>query len=229
MIEEVTDLVPIRRALISVTNKTGLDVLVPALLSYQQDLHILSSGGTYKRIQAIAEAQGLDLNLQEVADYTGYPESPDGLLKTLHPKIHGGLLLNPLNPDHWHYMQAYGIEPIDLVVVNLYPFQDTVTREGVTLEEARENIDIGGPTMIRAGAKNFLRVAVLTDPAIYEQFLGVLAEYDGCSPLDYRMFLASEAFEHTNLYDRAISEFLGGQEPDLAIKSYLGGTDGRIS
>src|SRR4249920_3008625 len=155
----------IKQALISASDKTGLVEFARGLAGF--GVSILSTGGTAKLLA------GNGIAVTEVADYTGYPEMLDGRLKTLHPKIHGGLLARRDSPEHMAAISEAGAEPIDLVVVNLYPFQQTVARADCTFEDAVENIDIGGPTMVRAAAKNHGGVAVVTDPADYA---GVLAE-----------------------------------------------------
>src|SRR3954454_7672896 len=153
----------IRRALLSVSDKTGIVDLAKALLTHGVD--ILSTGGT---------AQLLKLNgivVTEVQDYTGFPEMMEGRVKTLHPKVHGGILARRDRPDHVKAMEEHGIPPIDMVVVNLYPFEQTVAKSGCTMDDAIENIDIGGPAMVRAAAKNHAFVAVVTDPADYRSLL----------------------------------------------------------
>src|SRR2546425_1067422 len=153
-------LVKIRRALISVSDKTGIVDFARALREF--DVEIISTGGT---AMALRDA-GIDV--RDVSDVTGFPEMMDGRIKTLHPKIHGALLAKRDDPAHVAALREHGIEPIDMVVINLYPFEETIAREGVTLEEAIEQIDIGGPAMIRSAAKNFDHVAVVTDKSFYE-------------------------------------------------------------
>jgi len=192
----------IERALISVYDKGGLEGLVSALEEF--GVEIVSSGGTARRIREMGYP------VREVADYTGHPESPGGLLKTLHPRVHGGLLLNPDDPLHREYMERQGIEPIDMVVVNLYPFEEAAAR-GAGLEEAAENIDIGGPTMIRAAAKAALlygRVAVVVDPSQYGEVAEALRAGGGDTTPGLRRRLALEAFGRTAGYDSAIVEYL---------------------
>jgi phosphoribosylaminoimidazolecarboxamide formyltransferase/IMP cyclohydrolase len=194
----------IKRALISVYDKSGLEELVEALSEFE--VEIVSSGGTARRIRDM----GYDVT--EVADHTGHPESPGGLLKTLHPKIHGGILLDPGKPEHRAYMEQHGIKPFDLVCVNLYPFEQ-VTARGAGLEEAAENIDIGGPTMIRSAAKAALlhdRVAVVTDPSQYHEVVEALRANGGDLTPKLRRRLAEKAFKRTAEYDMAIVEYLEG-------------------
>lgn len=190
-------------ALISVSDKEGLGDLVEALVKYK--IKIVSSGGTAGVIRRL----GYDVT--EISDYTGYPESPSGLVKTLHPKIHGGLLLDPDNPEHKRYMDEQGIEPIGLLVVNLYPFEKVVERQDVELLEAVENIDIGGPAMIRAAAKGALlhgRPAVVVDPSQYQFVIDELNRRDGSLSQDTIKGFAIKAFERTAEYDTLIKNYL---------------------
>jgi phosphoribosylaminoimidazolecarboxamide formyltransferase/IMP cyclohydrolase len=196
-----------RRALISVYDKSGLEGLVEAL--GELGFEIVSSGGTAKRVRELGYEQ-----LTEVSDYTGFPESPGGLLKTLHPRVHGGLLLSRGVPEHRAYMDRHGIQPFDLVVVNLYPFEATVAK-GADLETAAENIDIGGPTMIRSAAKAALlygRVAVVTDPSQYPEIIRALRGHGGELPEGLVRSLAEKAFRRTSAYDSAIAEYLEADE-----------------
>jgi len=189
----------IRRALVSVSDKRGLIPFCRALARHGTE--ILSTGGTAK---ALADA---GIPVVQVSAYTGAPEILDGRVKTLHPKLHGGLLGRPI-PAHEAEMQAHGIEPIDLVVVNLYPFRETIAREGVTLEEAIENIDIGGPSMVRSAAKNYERVAVVVDPDDYAELEREVDRGDGSLSRATRFRLARKAFAHTAAYDGAIAGYL---------------------
>ncbi len=202
----------IRQALISVSDKTGLVELARSLARFGVD--ILSTGGTAK----LLSASGLDVT--EVADYTGYPEMLDGRLKTLHPKIHGGLLARRDVPDHMAAIKDAGAEPIDLVVVNLYPFQQTVARSDCTFDEAVENIDIGGPTMVRAAAKNHAGVAVVTDPADYAAVIAELERRGGALSAATRLALAKKAFAHTAAYDAAIANYLTGLDAGLKVAPF---------
>jgi phosphoribosylaminoimidazolecarboxamide formyltransferase/IMP cyclohydrolase len=191
-----------RRALLSVSDKTGLVEFARALTAL--GFSILSTGGTAKLL-----ADG-GVAVTEVADYTGYPEMLDGRLKTLHPKVHGGLLARRDSPGHMAAIKDAGIEPIDLVVVNLYPFRQTIERPGCTFADAIENIDIGGPTMVRAAAKNHAGVAVLTDPGDYASVLDELRAAAGQLSAATRLALAKKAFAHTAAYDAAIANYLTG-------------------
>jgi phosphoribosylaminoimidazolecarboxamide formyltransferase / IMP cyclohydrolase len=191
------------RALISVSDKTGLEDLVKTLGEY--DVEIVSSGGTAKKIKELGHKK-----LTEVSEYTGHPESPGGLLKTLHPRVHGGLLLNPTIPEHRSYMEKHGIKPFELVVVNLYPFEAAVAK-GADLLTAAENIDIGGPTMIRSAAKASLLygiVAVVTDPSQYRDTIAALKSNKGDIPADMKRELAEKAYARTSDYDAAIATYL---------------------
>src|SRR5436190_380433 len=190
----------IRRALISVSDKTGIVDFASELQTF--GVEIISTGGTAK---ALREA---GLSVSDVSDVTGFPEMMDGRVKTLHPKIHGAFLAVRDNPEHVASMREHGIEPIDLVVVNLYPFEQTITKQGVTIEEAVENIDIGGPSMIRSAAKNWRHVAVVTDPKFYESVIAELKSSNGSLSLNTREELAAAAFIRTARYDATISGFL---------------------
>jgi len=213
-----SDLVKVGRALISVSDKNGITDFASVLYELNPDITILSSGGTYKHLKPESEKHGY--KLIEVAEYTGFPESPGGLLKTLHPRVHGAHLLNLDNPDHAKYMNENGIIPTDLVVVNLYPFQKKV-EEGEPIDVIRENIDIGGPTMIRSAAKNFLRVAVVVDPAQYAEVLNELKETSGNTKLKTRFALAARAFNATMEYESNIDRFFSLQLPEEMAEYYL--------
>src|SRR4051794_2857486 len=183
--------VKIARALLSVSDKTGLAELARALAGHGVEL--VSTGGTAK---AIREA---GLEVKDVSELTGFPEMMDGRVKTLHPKVHGGLLAVRDDPEHKAAMEAHGIGAIDLVVVNLYPFAETVAR-GAERDEIIENIDIGGPSMVRSAAKNHDYVAIVTDPADIEALIAALDEGDGSTPLALRRYLAAKAFAATAAY-----------------------------
>ncbi|HEX4738265.1 MAG TPA: bifunctional phosphoribosylaminoimidazolecarboxamide formyltransferase/IMP cyclohydrolase [Allosphingosinicella sp.] len=192
------DQVKIRRALLSVSDKTGLADLARALAG--QAVELVSTGGTAK---AIREA---GLEVRDVSELTGFPEMMDGRVKTLHPKVHGGLLAVRDDPEHAAAMEAHGIGAIDLVVVNLYPFVQTVAR-GAGRDEIIENIDIGGPSMVRSAAKNHAYVAIVTDPADYAPLMERLAQDDVTTSLDFRKYLAAKAFAATAVYDSMISQY----------------------
>ncbi|MGD0388144.1 MAG: bifunctional phosphoribosylaminoimidazolecarboxamide formyltransferase/IMP cyclohydrolase, partial [Tepidisphaeraceae bacterium] len=203
------DLVPVRRALLSVSDKTGLLEFASAL-GNEFKVELVSTGGTARFLREAG------LKVADVSDVTGFPEMMDGRVKTLHPKIHGGLLALRDNPQHLDAMKAHGIHPIDLLCVNLYPFQQTVAKPDVSLDEAIENIDIGGPAMIRSAAKNHRFVLVVTDPGQYEKVLGDLRKHGGSSCAAHRFKQARRAFAHTAAYDAAIADFLQEKiEPEI--------------
>jgi len=190
----------IQRALLSVSDKTGLVELAAGLAA--RGVELLSTGGTYKALRSAG------LAVREVSEHTGFPEMLDGRVKTLHPKIHGGLLGRRDLPEHRAAMAEHGIAPIDLVVVNLYPFEATVAKPGVVRDEAVEQIDIGGPSMIRSAAKNHSHVAVVVDVADYARVLEELEQHDGEVSAELRRELALKAFQRTAAYDAAIAEWL---------------------
>ncbi|MCF8119889.1 MAG: IMP cyclohydrolase [Deltaproteobacteria bacterium] len=190
----------IQQAIISVTNKQGIAAFAQSISDW--GVNILSTGGTARVIREAGVA------VTDISVYTGFPEMMDGRVKTLHPMVHGGLLGLRDNPDHVKMMEAHGIKPIDLVVVNLYQFEQTVAREGVTLEEAIENIDIGGPSMLRSSAKNFKYVTVIVDPEDYAPVLKEMRQSNGKTTLKTRFRLAKKVFRLTHEYDGAISRYL---------------------
>ena len=192
----------IKRALVSVSDKTGVVEFARKL--HAAGVEIVSTGGT---MRAIKEA---GIPVMYVSDVTGFPEIMDGRVKTLNPYIHGGILAVRDNPEHVASMKEHKITPIDLVVVNLYPFKETVAKPDVTLAEAIENIDIGGPAMIRAAAKNFKFVTVVTNPKRYDEVAEAIIK-DGCTSGMLRMQLAQEAFAHTAEYDDCIQTYLKQQ------------------
>ena len=210
----------IKRALISVSDKTGIVDFARELLSF--NVEIISTGGTAKTLREAG------IEVRDVSEVTGFPEMMDGRVKTLHPKIHGALLGLRDNPAHEASMREHGIEPIDMVVISLYPFQQTIMREGVGLEEAVEQIDIGGPAMIRSAAKNWRDVAVVV---LTEDFASVIQELksnDGALSLDTRSELARKAFGQTAMYDALISAYLSGAFPrrEAGSKELGGGIGG---
>ena len=193
----------IRRALISVSDKTGLEDLAKVLNKF--GVEILSTGGTAKAIRA------LGINVKDVSEYTGFPEMLDGRVKTLHPKVHGGLLALRENKEHMETVKKHDIGLIDMVVVNLYPFEKTVAKPGVKLEEAIENIDIGGPSMLRSAAKNHKSVCVLCDVADYKRVIDEMDKSEGSVPEELCVELGVKVFRKTSAYDAAIYEYLRGQ------------------
>ncbi|WP_068142071.1 bifunctional phosphoribosylaminoimidazolecarboxamide formyltransferase/IMP cyclohydrolase [Roseimaritima ulvae] len=198
----MSDAVPIRNALISVSDKLGLAVLAEGL--HRAGVRIFSTGGTRRYLEEC------DIPVEDVAEYTGFPEMLDGRVKTLHPKVFGGILARRDREDHLQAIDDHDIEPIDLVVVNLYPFMETVSRPGVTRSEAIEQIDIGGPSLVRAAAKNQQDVVVATSPEQYREILDQVHTRGGTS-LELRRRLAGEAFRHTAEYDRAIADYHDGE------------------
>jgi phosphoribosylaminoimidazolecarboxamide formyltransferase/IMP cyclohydrolase len=191
----------VKRALLSVSDKTGLADFARAL-HQEFGIELISTGGTARFLRE----QGLPV--KDVSDLTGFPEMMDGRIKTLHPKIHGGLLSIRDNPQHQSAMKEHGILPIDLVCINLYPFEQTISRPNVSFEEAIENIDIGGPAMIRSASKNHHYVLVVTSPDRYEKVLGDLREHKGSSCGKHRLKQAQRAFAMTSAYDAAIAKYL---------------------
>lgn len=189
-----------KRVLISVSNKAGIVDFARGLekLGYE----IISTGGTYNSLRQA------DVKVIKVADVTGFPEILDGRVKTLHPKIHGGILARRSIPEHLKQLEINDITPIDMVVVNLYPFKETISKPGVSLEEAIENIDIGGPSMVRAAAKNYQDVVIVVKPEFYSSILSQL-EASGDISREKRFELAVEAFSHTAAYDTMIADYLG--------------------
>lgn len=206
-VEQVDDRVKVQHVLCSVSDKTGLEELVSGLVAVNPEVRIFSTGGTYGRIREILGAAA-DRHLTQVSEYTGQPETQGGLVKTLDFKIYLGLLTEKYNASHRQDLARTGALPIDLVVVNLYPFRETVAAPGVTVEKARGNIDIGGPCMIRAAAKNYLRVASVVDPSDYGRLIATLREQGGALDIATRFELARKAFSHTAAYDAAIARYL---------------------
>lgn len=196
----------IKQALISVSDKTGIIELAQGLS--QLGISIISTGGTARLLQDAG------LSVTEVSDYTGFPEMLDGRVKTLHPKIHAGILARKELSEHVLAIEKAGIPAIELVIVNLYPFSQTIAKPGCSLEDAIENIDIGGPTMIRAAAKNYQHACVVTSPEDYQPLLAEIKVNNGMIRLEQRFELAQKAFSHTAAYDSAISNYLTAIDTD---------------
>ena len=190
----------IQRAVLSVTDKSGLLEFAQKLEEF--GVEILSTGGTARMMR-----EG-GVTVQDVSDFTGFPEMLDGRVKTLHPKVHAGILAQRHNPEHMKTMASHHLKVIDMVVVNLYAFEKTVAREDCTLEEAVENIDIGGPTMLRAAAKNYRDVAVVVDPGDYEPIITEMKGNEGQLSLESRFRLAKKVYRLTHEYDGAITRYL---------------------
>ena len=207
IVNKIDDMVKVKNVLVSVSDKNGLEGFVPKMLEINPNIRIFSTGGTFGRIESILGASA-ENNLTQVSEYTGQPETQGGLVKTLDFKIYLGLLTETYNDAHQQDLARIDAVAIDMVVVNLYPFKETISKADVTVEQARGNIDIGGPTMIRASAKNFLRVASVVDPSDYESILKELDKNNGATSLELRYRLAQKAFAHTAIYDRQIADFL---------------------
>jgi phosphoribosylaminoimidazolecarboxamide formyltransferase/IMP cyclohydrolase len=190
----------IKRALISVSNKKGIVEFAREL--HAMGIEILSTGGTAKTLRDAG------IPVKEVSEHTGSPEMLDGRVKTLHPRIHGGLLSRRDNPKDMEEIKKYGIDTIDMVVVNLYPFEETISKPGVTFAEAIENIDIGGPAMLRSASKNFQDVAVIVDPSDYDTVLREMKSPGGDLSYKTRLGLAKKVFKHTSRYDGLIADYL---------------------
>ncbi len=200
------------RALISVSDKTGLVELARELRSL--GVEIISTGGTYKKLHE----EGIEAI--EISDLTGFPECLDGRVKTLHPMVHAGLLAMRSNKKHMEQIEELGVKPIDMVIVNLYPFKETIMKDGVTREDAVENIDIGGPTMLRSAAKNYQDVTVVIDPKDYEKVLTELKEAGEVS-LDTKFYLMQKVFTHTAHYDAMIADYLKKERKDESFPETL--------
>jgi phosphoribosylaminoimidazolecarboxamide formyltransferase/IMP cyclohydrolase len=202
----------VKRALISLTDKAGIEDFARALTD--MGVEILSTGGTAKKMR------DNDIPVTDVSEFTGFPEMLDGRVKTLHPLVHGGILNQRENPDHQEQCREHGIKPIDIVAVNLYAFEKTVADPNCSLADAIENIDIGGPTLLRASAKNFRDVTVIVDPADYEQVLSEIRA-TGNTTLKTRFKLAVKVFQLTSSYDTAIADWL--VKVDVDANPYFSG------
>ncbi len=207
VVEKIDEFVRVTNILVSVSDKSGLEDFIPGLVDMIPDINIFSTGGTFNTIRDILGGKA-DSVLTQVSDYTGQPETQGGLVKTLDFKIYLGLLTETYNDSHAQDLKRTDAVPIDMVIVNLYPFKETISKEGVTAEQARGNIDIGGPCMIRASAKNFIRVASVVDPSDYDMIISHMKENNGMTSLALRYKLAQKAFDHTAVYDRTIADFL---------------------
>ena len=200
------------RALISVSDKTGIVDVAKQLV--ELGIEIISTGGTYQKLKEE------NVPATEISDITGFPECLDGRVKTLHPNVHAGLLAMRSNPEHMKQLKELNIDTIDFVFVNLYPFKETILKDDVTRAEAVENIDIGGPTMLRAAAKNYQDVAVVVDPADYDKVLTELKE-EGEVSLDTKFYLMQKVFAHTSNYDTMIANYLKKERGDDSLPETL--------
>ena len=204
--------VAIKRALLSVSDKSGLVELGRDLAA--RGVELISTGGTAKALRDAG------LEVRDISDVTGFPEMMDGRVKTLHPKVHGGLLAVRDNAEHAAAMEEHAIGAIDLVVVNLYPFEATVAK-GAERDEIIENIDIGGPSMVRSAAKNHAFVTIVTDPADYETLTGELEERGGATSMEFRKAMAAKAFAATAAYDSMISQWFGFADQGKTFPDFL--------
>ena len=213
VVEKIDDFVKVKNVLASVFDKSGLEAFVPEMLSINPEITFFSTGGTFSKIKEILGTSA-ESRLMQVSDYTGQPETQGGLVKTLDFKIYLGLLTETYNDAHDDDIKRTGSVHIDMVIGNLYPFKATISKPDVTVEMARGNIDIGGPCMIRASAKNYLRVASVVDPSDYGTILSEMKANNGSISLDLRYRLAQKAFAYTATYDRTIADFLGSKTFD---------------
>ncbi|MBN2547109.1 MAG: hypothetical protein JXB50_15010 [Spirochaetes bacterium] len=222
---KVQDLIKVQNVLISLFDKSGLETLVNELLKINSSIKFYSTGGTYKKIAEILGDKSNN-NLVSVEEYTKFPEMEGGLVKTLHPKIHAGILGERNNTIHEKYLKEVLDNGVyfDLVVINLYPFKEAVSLGNSDIESARGNIDIGGPTMIRAAAKNFLGCAIICSPNDYTEQIEMIKNNRGCTSLEERFLLAQKAFALTADYDDNINKYLNGliqnNKINEIIKSY---------
>ena len=219
VVEKIDNQVKINHVLISVSDKSGLETFVPRLLAANPDTRIFSTGGTFAKLKEILGDQAAGC-LTQVSDYTGQPETQGGLVKTLDFKIYLGLLTETYNDAHQADLKRTDSVPIDMVAVNLYPFRETIAKAGITPENARGNIDIGGPCMIRASAKNFIRVASVVDPDDYGRIADEMAAGNGSISLDLRYRLTCKAFDHTAGYDTAIARYLADTDVEAVKNAY---------
>lgn len=219
-VERIDDLVRIRNVLVSVSSKEHLNTFIPGLLEVNPDIVFYSTGGTYKSLQELMGRKVAGKNLVSVSDYTGQPEMQGGLVKTLDFKIYLGILSETYNQAHADDLKRTKAVAIDMVVVNLYPFKQTVAKVDTTTEVARANIDIGGPCMVRASAKNFIRVASVVDPADYGRIVKEMVRQDGAVSLRTRFELAKKSFAHTADYDAAIAAYLASRDFDQVKGCY---------
>jgi phosphoribosylaminoimidazolecarboxamide formyltransferase/IMP cyclohydrolase len=219
LVRKVDDSVEIQRVIVSVSDKKDLETFVPGLLEANPQIHLYSTGGTYDAVKTIPGIMP-DVNLTRISDYTGQPEMHGGLVKTLDFRLYLGLLSENYNPHHREDLVRAKAITFDMVVVNLYPFEEVAAANGSSAEDSRANIDIGGPCMIRAAAKNFHRVAVVTDPTDYPMVLAELKKQHGKLSLQTRFRLAQKAFRHTASYDEAIRDYFDACSYEEMAKTY---------
>lgn len=210
-VSKIDEMVQVKNVLISVSNKDNIELLVNGLVAANPEVTIFSTGGTFTKIKEIL-GEGWEKNLRAVSEFTGQPEMQGGLVKTLDFKIYLGILSETYNDSHNDDLKRTEGVPLDMVVVNLYPFKETISKEGVTVEDARANIDIGGPCMLRASAKNYLRVVSVSNPLKYAELVDELKNNNGSLSFETRFDCARDSFSHTADYDAAISEFLLKQD-----------------
>ena len=226
----VKDLIPVENVIVSVSEKEGLKQFIPGLIEINPEVRFLSTGGTFTEIKKLLGAD-YKKNLMEISEYTGFPEMEGGLVKTLHPKIHAGILGERNNPAHQEYLKSMSADYIDMVVVNLYPFQEMVrkieageinpqTQKPYDFESARGNIDVGGPTMIRAAAKNFMSCAAVCDPGDYSNILRHINFCNGATSFSSRFSLAKKVFKTTASYDQTIADYLANNVIDQIREEY---------
>jgi|WetSurMetagenome_2_1015567.scaffolds.fasta_scaffold04658_2 phosphoribosylaminoimidazolecarboxamide formyltransferase / IMP cyclohydrolase len=223
-VKEIDDLVSVENVFCSVTNKEGLVPLIQGMIDVVPKMKIFSTGGTYSYLKNELGARRAPVNLVEVSNYTGMPETKGGLVKSLHHKLFLGYLTENYCVDHWEDLKRESAVPIDLVIVNLYDFKKAVaaasTEDPVSLEMTRGNIDVGGPSALRAAAKNFLRVMVLPKVEDYNEFIGAFEEYGGATDFHMRYFAAKKTFRVLWNYDRAIEDFLDSVPSDKMLEAY---------
>ena len=219
VVTQIDPLIEIRNVLISVSDKSNLNLLVTQLLEINPKVTLYSTGGTFNAIREFLGNRA-EVCLKQVSAYTGQPETQGGLVKTLDFKIYLSILTETYNAEHQGDLVRTGAVPFDMVVVNLYPFKQTISKPDVTVEQARGNIDIGGPCMIRASAKNFIRVASVVDPEDYSVILSEMKAGNGRISLDLRFRLAQKAFGHTAAYDQMIAEYLYSRTIDNVRECY---------
>ncbi len=218
-VEKIDDLVPVRNAFMSVSDKIGLEVLVPGLIEVCPELMIYSTGGTYRRISEIIGSNA-EQHVHGVSKYTGMPETEGGLVKSLHHKLFLGYLTETYCEAHQRDLEREGAVAIDLLVGNMYPFEQVVASGNVDIEDARGNIDVGGPSALRAAAKNWHRVAVVIDPDDYDMLLTELGTNNGNTILRTRFGLHRKAFRFLAEYNAAIADYIEGVPFEEAVKLY---------